>query len=101
MEKKRAPAEQDTLLEAVHHQADEQMLKQGVLIQSHFSVSSTLPCDLAMDSRVRMIILRNIPNYFVEDNEVREWSWFDAHVSTKSILNAILNLVDLIEERLT
>ncbi len=56
---------------------------------------------MTVHAYLRLIVLKNIPVSIVEDVEIRKFSQHKEHISVKTIIQVISQLVELIQKRIT
>ncbi len=93
-------SEQDTTINCLFQKALDEQAKAGGMILSHFNVDAMFELDNAIYSYIRLIVLCNMPVDIIENSVFRSVSRFEAHIRRRTLVNVMLSLVELVEEKI-
>ena len=95
-----SPSKQDELIKSVYHDVVKDKETKGGSIRSHFAIHAASSYDRAIYLYLRLIVIKKLPIYYVEDSYVRRFSKHDVTVSRKTIVEVIFSLVTIVEDSL-
>ena len=49
---------------------------------------------------MRMVVLKNLPLYFITDNDVRQFCKYDTKISPQILIDTIFKVMELVEEKI-
>lgn len=78
-------ADQDALLHRMYESAIEAARMKGGTIRSHFESKSLSEYDKTLHGYLRMIVMKSLPLYYIEDSEVRGFSRFGTKIGQKRL----------------
>ena len=71
-----------------------------VPIRSHFTARTTSDYEKAIDGYQRLVVMKSLLLSIIEDAEFRSFAKYNSKISYRTLLNALLRLVSIVETKI-